>query len=74
MNWVSIGSDNGLSPDQRQDITWTKAYLLSIRPVGTNFKEILIYNQSFVFTKNTFKNIVREMAVILSGGEGGGGS
>ena len=25
MNWVSIGSDNGLSPDRRQAITWTNA-------------------------------------------------
>ena len=37
-----IGSDNGLSPDWRQAIIWTNAGLLLIRPLGTNFSEILI--------------------------------
>ena len=33
---------NGLSPVQRQAITWTNAGLLSIRLLGTNFGEIRI--------------------------------
>ena len=37
VNWVSIDSDNGLSPDRRQAITWNNAHLLSIRPKGTKF-------------------------------------
>ena len=37
-----IGSDNGLSPDRRQAIIWTNAGILLIRPLGTNFNEILI--------------------------------
>ena len=37
-----IGSDNGLSPGQRQAITWTNTVLLSIVPLGTNFSEIWI--------------------------------
>ena len=37
-----IGSDNGLSPDQRQAIIWTNVLLLLIGPLGTNFSEILI--------------------------------
>ena len=37
-----IGSDNGLSPGRRQAIIWTNAELLLIRPLGTNFNEILI--------------------------------
>ena len=37
-----IGSDNGLSPDQRQAIIWTSAGTLLIGPLGTNFSEILV--------------------------------
>ena len=39
-----IGSDNGLSPGQRQAIVWTNAgiLLISSGPLGTNFSEILI--------------------------------
>ena len=44
--WVSnltiIGSDNGLSPGQRQAIIWTNAGMLLIGPLGTNFSEILV--------------------------------
>ena len=32
-----IGSDNGLSPEQRQAIIWTNAGILLIWPLGTNF-------------------------------------
>ena len=42
VNWVSIGPDICLSPDQPQAITWTNAHLLSIRPIGTNLSEIVI--------------------------------
>ena len=48
---VSIGSDNGLSPIRRQAIILTNAGLLSIRPLGTNFSEIVIKIQNFSFTK-----------------------
>ena len=37
-----IGSDNGLSPNRRQAIIWTNDGILLIRPIGTNFNEILI--------------------------------
>ena len=46
-----IGSDNGLSPDRRQAITWTNAGLLLIGPLGTNFSEILIEILKFSFKK-----------------------
>ena len=46
-----IGSDNGLSPDQRQAIIWTNAGILSIGPLGTNSSEILITIQTFSFKK-----------------------
>ena len=42
-----IGSDNGLAPEQRQAIIWTKAGILLIGPLGTNFSEILIEIQTF---------------------------
>ena len=48
---ISNGSDNGLSPIRRQIIIQTNAGLLSIVPLGTNFIEILIKIQSFVFPK-----------------------
>ena len=35
-------SGNGLSPGGRQAIIWTNAGILLIRPLGTNFSEILI--------------------------------
>ena len=42
MNWVSIGSGNGLSPVRRQTITGNNAGALWIEPLGTNFSEIWI--------------------------------
>ena len=42
-----IGSDNGLSPIRRQAIIWTKAGILLIRTLGTNFSEIEIQIQTF---------------------------
>ena len=46
-----IGSDNGLSPGQRQAIIWNNAGLLLIEPLGTNFSEISIGIQTFSFKK-----------------------
>ena len=50
-----IGSDNGLSPGQRQAIIWTNAGILLIGPLGTNFSEILIGIQTFSFKKMHWK-------------------
>ena len=50
-NLTIIGSDNALSPDRRQAIIWSSAGILLIRPLGTNFSEILIGIQTFSFTK-----------------------
>ena len=52
VNYIIIGSDNGLSPGQCQAIIWTNAGILSNRPSGTNFSEILIEIHTF-----SFKNI-----------------
>ena len=43
--------DNGLSPDRRQAIIWNNAGILLIRPLGTNFSEILIKIHTFSFKK-----------------------
>ena len=50
-----IGSDNGLSPDRRQAITWTNVGILLIGPLGTNFSEILIKILTFSFKKMRMK-------------------
>ena len=50
-----IGSDNGLSPGQRQTIIWTNAGILLIWPLGTNFSEILIEIQTFSLKKMRLK-------------------
>ena len=55
VNWVSIGSGNGLSSVRCQAITWTNADLLSVGPLGTNFSEILIEIQAFSSKKRHMK-------------------
>ena len=50
-----IGSDNGLSPGRRQAIIWTNAGILWIRPLGTNFSEILNEIRAFHSRKCTWK-------------------
>ena len=50
-----IGSDNGLSPGRRQAIIWTKAGILLIGPLGTNFSEIIIEIYIFSFKKMHLK-------------------
>ena len=62
MNWVNIGSDNGLLPTQCQAITWTNAGLLSIRFLGTYFSEIWIGILSFSFKKMEMKVVQGEMS------------
>ena len=59
-----IGSDNGLSPGQRQAIIWSNAGILLIGPLGTNFSEIYIEN--VFIQENPFESVVCEMAAILS--------
>ena len=50
-----IGSDNGLSPGRRQAIIWTNSGILLIRPLGTNFNEMLIEILTFSFMKMHLK-------------------
>ena len=50
-NLTIIGSDNGLSPGQRQVIIWTNAGMLFIGPLRTNFSEILSHIHISSFQK-----------------------
>ena len=50
-NLAIIGSDNSLSPGRHQAIIWTSDGILWIRPLGTNFSEILIEFLTFWFKK-----------------------
>ena len=62
-----IDSDNGLLPGRGQAIIWNNAGILLIRTVGTNFSEILIKRNSYIFIQeNAFENIVSEIVAILS--------
>ena len=54
-NLTIIGSDNGLSPVRRQAIIWTKAGILLIGLLGTNFSEIVIEILTFSFKKMRLK-------------------
>ena len=36
INYVIVGSDNGLTPNRRQAIIWTNASLLLTKPLGAN--------------------------------------
>ena len=54
-NLTIIVSDNGLSPGRRQAIIRTNAWILLIGPLGTNFREILVRNQTFSFRKMHLK-------------------
>ena len=65
-NLTIIGSGNGLLPGRRQAIIGTNAGILLIRPLGTNFNEMLIEILTFSFMKNALESVVCEMASILS--------
>ena len=48
---TTIGSDNGLSPGWCQAVIWNNAGLLLIEPLGTNFSDISMGIQTFLFKK-----------------------
>ena len=54
-NLTIMASDNGLSPDRRQVITWTNAGISLIGPLVTNFNDILIKIITFSFKKMRLK-------------------
>ena len=63
-NLTIICSDNGLSPDRRQAITWTNVGILLIGPLGTNFSEMLIEIQHIFIQENAFENVVRKFVIL----------
>ena len=63
-NQTIIDSDNGLSHSRRKAIIWTNARILLIRPLWTNFSEIV--NPNIFIQENAFESVVCEMAAILS--------
>ena len=49
VNWIIIGSDNGLAPGWCQAITWTNDHLLLIRPIWTSLIKIRIKTHKYIF-------------------------
>ena len=63
---IIIVSDNGLSTDRCQAITWTNAGILLIGPWGTKLNEWNFNQNTNIFIhENAFENIVCETAAIL---------
>ena len=67
VNWVSIGSSNGLSSDGHQAITWTNNDSLSIGPLGTNLSGIQIEIQNFLFKKMHLKRCLQNGGHFVQG-------
>ena len=61
----TIGSYNGLSHDRYQAITWPNDDVLSIRPLRTNFSEILFAIQTFTLRKKRLKLLSTKLVAIL---------
>ena len=61
-----IVPDNGLSPDQRHAITWTNAWILFIRTLGTNFREILSEIYAFSIEKMYLTMALRNEGIFFS--------
>ena len=66
-NLIILGSDNGVSHDQRKAIIWTNAGILLIGPLGTNFSEILIEIHRFSFTKIRLKMLAAKWRLFCLG-------
>ena len=61
VHFTIIGSDNSLSPGWCQAIIGTKAGILLIETLGTNFSE----NSPISIQENAFQNVICEMAAIM---------
>ena len=61
-----IGSVNGLSPGQRQAITWTIAEICLIGPLGTHFSEILTEIHTFSLKKCIWKYCLENLGHFVS--------
>ena len=67
---LSIVSGIALSPIWRQAaITWIKAGLLQLGPLGTKFSEIQIIYYKIFIHENAFRDVVCYMTAVLSRGD-----
>ena len=66
VNWVNIGSDNGMSPGRRHAIIRTDSGILWIGPLGTNLSEMLIEKSYILIHETAFENFVWKIADISS--------
>ena len=66
MNWVSIGSDNDLSPIRRRAIVRTNAGIFSYLALSNKIQWNVNQNSYICIQENVFENVVCEMAAILS--------
>ena len=66
VDWVIIGSGNGLLPVWQQAITWTNADLLSNGPIETNFRENLIKIGWFLFKEIYLQMLFTELWTVYS--------
>ena len=67
VNYVNIGSDNGLSPGRRQAIIWTIGDILSIRPYGTYFNVASFEIQIVSFKKMQFEMLLAKWRLFCLG-------
>ena len=65
-NLTIIGSDNGLSPGQRQAIIWINAGILLIEPFWNNLQWNINHNSNIFIQENALENVICEMASMLS--------
>ena len=63
---TTIGSDNGLSPGQRQAIIWTNEGILLIpEDLGDKLRWNVKRTSNIFIKENAFENVVCEMATIF---------
>ena len=66
MNYIIIGSGNGLSPIQRQAIIQNNAVSLSVGILGSIFYWHFNQKSNIIMDKNAYESVVCKMAAILS--------
>ena len=67
VNWVIIGSDNGLLPVQHQAIILKNADIMSVAPLETYLNEILFEIQKFSFQEMYLKMLSAKCQAICLG-------
>ena len=65
-NLTIIGSDNGLSPDRRQALTWTNAEFIVNWTHRNKLQSNLNSNSNIFIQENAFENVICQMVAIFS--------